>query len=231
MEQLSITSFLQNGHEYHLYCYDEIKNVPTGVILRDATEIVPGSEIFYYPRGPEKGSVAAFANLFRYKLLLERGGWWVDTDVVCLRPFDFNAPIVLASQRASGGKHTTNAVLKLPPNHMISRLCFEASQQEDRTKLTWAKTGPTLVDRIVREQGLQHFVQEPEVFCPLDYSKWRLLLESDPKRTLFTSKSYAIHLWHELWRRARIELNPASKQSEATQLFSELALQFGINPK
>ena len=28
---LSINSFLKNGHEFHLYVYDDVKNVPDGV--------------------------------------------------------------------------------------------------------------------------------------------------------------------------------------------------------
>ena len=95
MERLSITSFLQNSHEYHLYRYDEIANVPDGTVLRDAAEILPASEIFYYRRGGGRGSVAAFADLFRYKLLLEKGGWWVDTDMVVCRRFISPNPLFL----------------------------------------------------------------------------------------------------------------------------------------
>ena len=33
MEQLSIASFLENGHEYHLYVYDAVKNVPARAVI------------------------------------------------------------------------------------------------------------------------------------------------------------------------------------------------------
>ncbi|HKG24499.1 MAG TPA: hypothetical protein VKB09_02575 [Thermomicrobiales bacterium] len=33
MEQLSISSFLLNGHEYHLYVYGETRNVPLGTVI------------------------------------------------------------------------------------------------------------------------------------------------------------------------------------------------------
>ncbi len=36
-----------------------------------------------------------FANFFRYKLLLEKGGWFVDSDTICMRPFDFDNEYVL----------------------------------------------------------------------------------------------------------------------------------------
>jgi hypothetical protein len=181
IEQLSITSFLQNGHEYHLYCYGEVKNVPAGTTLRDGAEILPASEIFCYQQGPGKGSVAAFSNLFRYKLLLEKGGWWVDTDVVCLRPFDFTAPLIFASERMQLNPTTTstraaNAIMRLPPGHAVASSCYDAARRENREQLTWGKIGPRLLDRIVHENKLQEFMVAPEVFCPLDFWNWEMLL-------------------------------------------------------
>ncbi len=224
MEQLSITSFLQNGYEYHLYCYDEIANVPHGTVLRDAAEILPASEIFYYRRGAGKGSVSAFANLFHFKFLLERSGWWVDADVVCLRRFEFAEPVVIASERTPTGTQATDAVLKFPPGHAAVRQCYEAASREDRARLTWGKTGPLLIDRMVRENGLQQFVKPPEVFCPLDWWDWeRLLTENaNPPKQLFTNESYAIHLWHEIWRQAGIELDSATGEVRSTRFFQKL---------
>src|SRR4051812_19813754 len=86
MERMSIASFLAHGHEYHLYVYDDVKYVPKGALVRDANEILPSSMIFQYKHSK---SYAGFANFFRYQLLLQKGGWWVDTDVVCLKPFLF----------------------------------------------------------------------------------------------------------------------------------------------
>src|SRR5829696_4895343 len=86
LQQISIASFLANGHEYHLYTYGSVGNAPPGTTFRDAGELIPESKVFQ-DRG-EKG-YAAFADGFRYRLLLDRGGWWVDTDVVCLKFFDF----------------------------------------------------------------------------------------------------------------------------------------------
>ena len=73
MEQLSISSFLHNGHDYHLYVYDDLKYIPAGTVVMDASEILPSSRIFQYKQRP---SYAGFSNFFRYKLLLngEAGG-------------------------------------------------------------------------------------------------------------------------------------------------------------
>ena len=61
MEQLSITSFLAAGHEYHLFVYDTVSGVPPGAIVKDANHILPASMIFLYP---DHNSYAGFADFF-----------------------------------------------------------------------------------------------------------------------------------------------------------------------
>ncbi|MGH6628918.1 MAG: glycosyltransferase [Burkholderiales bacterium] len=87
LEQLCIRSFLANDHEFKLYVYEDVGNVPAGTFLADANEIVGAERIF-----PEKsgGSLGAFSDLFRFELLGHKGGVWVDMDLVCLRPLDFS---------------------------------------------------------------------------------------------------------------------------------------------
>ena len=89
-----MSSFIKNGHEYHLYTYNDVVNVPDNVIIKDGNEILSKEKIFSYQSGEGRGSFSAFSNFFRYKLLSERGGWWADTDMICLRPFDFEEEYV-----------------------------------------------------------------------------------------------------------------------------------------
>src|SRR4029078_8374501 len=84
MERLSIASFLAQGHQFDLFTYGPVRNVPKGTRVRDPAEIMSRDRVFQYR---DHASYAGFANFFRYKLLLDRGGWWVDLDSVCLRPF------------------------------------------------------------------------------------------------------------------------------------------------
>ncbi len=60
--------FVRAGHEVVLHVYDEPVDVPEGVTVREAGLLVPADRIF---RHQETGSYALFANLFRYKLLIE----------------------------------------------------------------------------------------------------------------------------------------------------------------
>src|SRR5262245_19785980 len=75
-------SFLEHGHAVDLYAYEWL-DAPRGVRLRNAHQVLPRDSVFLHDSGRAKGSVSGFSNLFRYKLLHDRGGWWVDADVVC----------------------------------------------------------------------------------------------------------------------------------------------------
>ena len=100
MEQLSIASFLTNGHQFHLFVYSDMKSIPAGTVVRDGAEILPASTIFRYR---DSGSYAGFANYFRYEFLLKHGGWWADLDLICLRPFRFADEYVIGSEPISSG--------------------------------------------------------------------------------------------------------------------------------
>jgi len=228
LERLAMTSFLRHGHEYHLYCYDDVGSVPAGVVVKDGNEILRASEIFTYQHGAGRGSLSAFSNLFRYKLLLERGGWWADTDAVCLRPWDFPGSIVMASEHARGPQaKVASGIMKLPAGHPVAAWCYDAASKADRSTVQWGEIGSVLVTRALVENNLLDVIMKPEVFCPIPWWDWQLLLADDPRpaRSLVTGDSYSIHLWQEMWRRAgaidSVVIPPGS-------LFGQLLEHFGV---
>jgi mannosyltransferase OCH1-like enzyme len=197
MERLSAASFLAHGHEYHLYVYDDVKHIPAGASVRDANEILPASSIFQY-KGTK--SYAGFANHFRYELLLSRGGWWADTDVICLKPFEFTSPYVFASEPHAGGRIANNGVMKAPAaSELLAHLC-RVCRAKDPEKLVWGETGPRLLDASIKEFALDEYLTVPRVFCPLGYTEWAAALDPAARLT-FGEETYAVHLWNEMWRR------------------------------
>ena len=68
---------------WHLWIFkfDKIKNVPKGIFVKDGNDILDKSEIFTY----KNGSYSAFSNLFRFTLLYKNGGYWADTDLICMK--------------------------------------------------------------------------------------------------------------------------------------------------
>jgi hypothetical protein len=198
MEQISIASFLANGHQFHLFVYSDVKNVPAGTIVRDGEEILPASAIFRYR---DNGSYAGFSNFFRYELLWKYGGWWVDLDTICLRPFRFADEYVIGSEPvANGGSHPISGVLKAPRQSPLMEYLTQVCRSKNRETLTWGETGPRLVAEGIRQLSLGKYVQGSESFCPLGWHEWERVL--DPKSDVsLKSPVMAIHLWNEMWRR------------------------------
>lgn len=197
MERLSIASFLRQGHRYRLYTYREVANLPRGVEVSDANAILPESMIFRYA---DSGSVAGFANFFRYKLLLERGGWWADTDFVCLRPWDFDQEYVFASEPCEGGGMATNAAIKAPAHSELMAYLWQVCLGKQPEKLAWGETGPLLMEEALRRFSLESHLLPSKAFCPHPPAQWKRVL--DPLANwVFDRENFAIHLWHELWRR------------------------------
>jgi alpha 1,4-glycosyltransferase/glycosyl transferase-like sugar-binding protein len=203
MEHMAIASFLRHGHIFHLYVYQHPTGIPEGTIVRDANEILPAARIFKYR---EHDTYAGFSNFFRYKLLLERGGWWVDTDMICLKPFRFPSEYVFSSEMEAGRPTINNGAMKAPPGSPIFQYAWQLCEMFDPRKLKWGQSGPALMSRCVEKFGLQRFVQPPEVFCPVDGPDWQRILEPS-MRPRFGAQTHAVHLWNELWRRAKRDKN------------------------
>jgi len=197
MERLSIASFLTTGHEYHLYVYDDVKDIPRGTIICDANEILPSSMIFQYQHSK---SYAGFANFFRYKLLLSKGGWWADLDIICLKPFSFPEEHVFASERNGDTQVATSGVIKAPPASEVMEYAWQTCRSKDPAHLRWGETGPRLIEDALKLFSLEKYLKPFDAFCPLGYLEWDRVL--DPAANLlFGQSTYAVHLWNEMWRR------------------------------
>ena len=204
MERLSISSFLAHGHDYHLYVYDDVRGVPAGAVVKDAGVILPASMVFQYR---DFKSYAGFSNFFRYKLLLDRGGWWADADIVCLRPFDFDERhvFVFSSELSRGGEEVVNAgVIKSPAGADAMAYAWGTCAAKDAGRLVWGETGPGLVAETVRRFSLESYVQPPGVFCPVPLFEFEKVVEPGASWE-FGEATRAVHLWHEAWRRVGLD--------------------------
>jgi hypothetical protein len=219
MERLSIASFLSHGDEFHLYVYGSVDGVPQGTVVRDGNEVLPSSRIFMYSR---QATYSGFSNYFRYKLLLERGGWWVDMDTVCLRRFDFPDAYVFSSEVNEGEPHVNCGMVKAPAGSPVMAYLWEECDRIDPKDLTWGQSGPELMHRAVGLFSLERHVQPPSVFCPIPFSEWRTIIEPGCTSS-FDNGTRAVHLWNEMWRRSQTDKDG---RYDATCLYEILKRRF-----
>jgi hypothetical protein len=201
MERLCISSFLYHGHPFHLYVYQETDGIPPGTVVLDGESILPRSSIFTYR---EHKTYAGFANFFRYRLLLEKGGWFVDADTVCVKPFDFGEEYVFSSEGINGRQLTNVGALKVPPGSPVMQYAWQACEQMNTGELKWSQCGPTLAHRAIEACALDHYVKPPAAFCPVHFSVWQQILDPTISWS-FDNATYAVHLWNELWRRSGLD--------------------------
>ena len=198
MEQLAIRSFQSHGHEFVLYAMKTPTAFRPAPFSWTPTAFIPASRIFTYR---EHRTYAGFANFFRYKLLLDKGGWFVDADMVCLRPFNFQDEYVFSSEGLADRQLVNVGAIKAPAGSAILEYAWNACEQMDTAALQWSQCGPRLFGRAVEAHALQPHVQPWPVFCPVHFSAWmRVLDPSAPWQ--FPPETRAIHLWNELWRRS-----------------------------
>lgn len=221
LEQLSIASFLFHGHAFHLYAYDDIAHVPEGTQLKDAGEILPEKNIFAY----NGGSYAIFADWFRWALLYKKGHFWVDTDVICLKPFEFDTDIVFGLE---SDNLVASGVLGFPPGHELCALLENCCKNPNRflpydswktkkkklkrkilgkgrSDIGWGEAGgPKGFTEALKYFNLMDFAKPFTYFYPVHWSNWNAVFDETLAEDLdLFSDTHSIHLWNEMFRRRK----------------------------
>lgn len=192
MERLCIRSFLANGHAFHLYAYGPLNDIPEGCIVKDANEILPEGRVRQLP------CVQQWADFFRVALLLKKGGWWVDADTVCLKPYDFPSAYVFAASVVPD--ILQNCVMKVPAGSPIMQYWYDyinSMNPAQLTKLKFQDIGPLFLGKAVPKFGLQQYVQPRVVFDPIRYDKAAQMI--DPTAVWDLTQTYSIHCFHAAW--------------------------------
>jgi hypothetical protein len=242
IEQLCIKSFTKNGHEFWLYTYGDVKGIPEGTKIIDANSILPEKDIFIV-----HNSYAEFADYFRWKLLFEKGGYWVDMDMICLKPFDLKDDIVIGKEDINT---SSIGVLKFPKNHFLTEFmashCADVNKAYpwDRKKIKIMKTIKKALGYIDREsyswgdiggprtlgKALEHFslteVGKPYTFFyPVHFVHWKYIFDDTLANDFGLFKdTYGIHLWNEMLRQDGIDKN--SKFYSDKSLFNHLLKKY-----
>lgn len=213
-------SFLKAGHEFHLYSFNSIKNVPDGVVQREAREVFDDTVDLspYFA----KRAWTALANLFRYKMMLKRLGVWVDLDLICIEKIEFSDSEIFGWVDE---KFINNAVLYIENKNLLHDLvdifnvkkslpqCVRKYSSSKRyaklyvknlfhgplhiVDLPWGTTGPKGLTWLVGEHNLACKAKDVSVFYPLKMSQAQKIF--DPEfdiEAVISDETKTIHLWN-----------------------------------
>ena len=173
MEKICLQSFLNHGYEVHLYTYGTVTGVPNGVKRCDGQEILPADRLFL-AKGVTGESYASFSDLFRYHLLLQKGGWWFDTDCLSIQQLpEPDSFLVASSWETHWQQVPTSCALWAPPDNVYMKwLVTEAESIISQQTVDFGSIGPHLICRLIEEHSLQSAVAPWWEFSPYP---WRLI--------------------------------------------------------
>jgi hypothetical protein len=221
LEIMSMVSFLRNGHEYNLYTYDKLENIPPGVNVKDANDIVPESEIFRsLDTAGNIGSLGAFSDYFRYNMVYKVEGFWADMDCICIKPWDWEEEYVFSSENTHRGEQEANAgIIKVPVGCELIKDCIDHFKiYKDKTQIPWGEVGPVLLRNNINKHKLTSYVKSWKTFCPINW--WEIHTCFTPVSDFqITDDIYCIHINNEIIRRMNLNKND---DYPSTSIFQQL---------
>lgn len=207
LEKLSINSFIDNGHRYHLYLYDmeNAKNVNPKVFIHDANDIFPEEDIF--KNKDDINPFSQFADIFRLRLLNKEDYIWADLDNVCLsKDWKWDELFIPQMKRQEKDPYKSlminNSLIKFKkesyPLTFLLNECekFSVENSENRFDLSVHLFSTFFIENFDK---YKKYIVPSNITFPINwndigkiYNKKDLL-----ECNLATKQSFAIHLWRE----------------------------------
>lgn len=226
------TSMRAAGHPVQVWSYSPQQLdflLPHGIEVRSAEDVIPREMFERIVAGTE---IRYFSDIFRYAVLYEQGGLWMDTDVVLLRPFAFRGDYFLNLQWRDGhiGHFVCGNVMFAKPHSRHLRALYEASIEHffQSGGKKFGDIGPKLLsDYVMSELGaeLRKWLFSPVLFNSID---WKETDKFDRPITeladyLNDERVFGVHLWNA-------RTNARSRRDEGASLISLLSNPIGRLP-
>ncbi|MEL6573303.1 MAG: class I SAM-dependent methyltransferase [Pseudomonadota bacterium] len=253
MEQICLQSFVKHGHRTILYTYDPVMGVPEGVEQHDAREIMPESTIIYHKL---TGSPAFHSDIFRLRLLSQTDYLWIDTDALCVKPFEKpdngfffgwgneKQPLLFTGILGlPKDSKTLLAMMRLTVDeYPVPPWLPEEQQQELQTRkdadnglhvseMQWGVLGPEAIDYFAKQTGEAAHALPGEVLYPVPFGRanwfyWPRRL--DRVYDYIKPETLSVHFFGRRMR--KVLLNTEGQPLEGSYL-ATLVEEYGVDPK
>jgi hypothetical protein len=157
-------------------------------------------------------------------LILDRGGWWADTDAVCLKPFDFNREYVFVGGLGNPGSANcvSSGIFRAPAGSGIMKWGWEQCQKMNPETMTWGQAGPPLFTEAVHRFKMPDTIVFGDLFFPVFYTAAPAAF-IEPVGPNISESCYSIHLFNEIWRLSGADKN---KKYPASSIYEQLKTKF-----
>lgn len=245
--ELCLRSHVANGIDFQLFTYQSYGNVPEGVRVRDANEILPTECIFTH----NSGSMAPFSDWFRYTWMSREGGFWCDLDVISLTK---NVPQVFPWFAEESEGVIAIGAFGFPAGHPLTEdlrrlgedpaafmpwdsdeelerkrhFCESIPDVADRRREErWGATGPPAFSRGLIHYGLADQAASCESIYPIHYTRWKNYYDGSLSLNQFDPElTWGLHVWAEMLRKEPCMLDRLHPESVISQLME----RYGMMP-
>jgi len=210
-EEANFFSFLNNGFNVNVWSYQKL-TLPKEIAIRDANEIISKEFLLKFTQNFQKSNMSSFSNLFRYELMLKEGGWWFDSDCVCLKDVSNfsklakNQKFVLALENPD---LVGSSVMYINDKIVAEMLLDETNKRinENNYKFFWGEIGPYLITDVLKANNLFEKTIKTEYFYKIKPEEFYMLFDPDSTSNVDTllKDSLVCHTWNEMFRKFYIE--------------------------
>jgi hypothetical protein len=197
LEFCCLRSFTLLSHDVTLFSFDKIENLPEGVHLCDAGEIVNKDTVNkFLIQG--KPSLSHFSDYFRYKMFLATRLAWVDTDMFALASFDIPDDTNIFALESE--KSICGGILRvIQTEPALPELVRRTEFLMDKN-MRWGGTGPLLLTGVLGNEVIRSATHPPEEFFPIHFSLfWKAFLpEYYDECSNLCRSAKTIHLWNNI---------------------------------
>jgi hypothetical protein len=161
LEKLSLLSFAHQGHPVTLFHTHPLQDPQLdGVTLR------PARDVFDYKDSLlEEAAPAVFADLFRLRMVRDTDLTWVDTDIICLKPFLATDGYLVGFESDTT---VNNAVLRLPAHSEALNALLDVFSEPSFVPPWLNKNDAKEVKKLPSDQRLLGSAKQvPNTFGPL----------------------------------------------------------------
>lgn len=156
----------------------------------------------------------AKSDIFRYEILEREGGIYIDTDFLCIKPFDDLCHLdAWAGQGQVGVPEVFNSIMASAPNHKYMQNIVEGLTKikrfDDHIPGVMNNTGPYYVQRKFYEVAKpdDNMVIFPEKFFFPFPARGSGYMNQDSEeydkvvKSYMNENTYCIHMWHVAWQK------------------------------
>lgn len=239
MVRLSLASMTAQQHPVTLYTYDDLdavrRQVPQGVTVRSAITVLPRD---LYSLCISKAEVRYFSDIFRYAVLYQEGGWWIDVDVVLMQPLLFGVDHVFSTQWSGGEQrhYCVGDVMRAPAGSPHMRILYEQALQrlQEGNKFQFGAVGPALLSEYIfhpKNSDLIKNLLPPTHFNSIDWTETERFIATDRSGfdLLRDPRIIGVHLWSMMWSLQKLSFEQAPKGSVSRYLKDLYEKDFYLN--